>query len=82
MTQELNAQNVNTMPMGERLVSAGLLSDRDLERARLAKREMGCMLGEALVRLGLAPALVPGTVAVVSLGHSCPRRPVPYGIGF
>ena len=53
VTQELNAQNVNTMPMGERLVSAGLLSDRDLERARLAKREMGCMLGEALVRLGL-----------------------------
>ena len=53
MTQELNALNVNTMPMGERLVSAGLLSSRDLERARLAKREMGCMLGEALVRLGL-----------------------------
>ena len=41
------------MSMGERLVSAGLLSDRDLERARLAKREMGCMLGQALVRLGL-----------------------------
>ena len=53
VTQELNAQNVNTVPMGERLVSVGLLSDRDLERARLAKREMGCMLGEALVRLGL-----------------------------
>ena len=53
VTQELNVQNVNAMPMGERLVSAGLLSDRDLERARLAKREMGCMLGEALVRLGL-----------------------------
>ena len=40
-------------PMGERLVAAGLLSERDLERAKLAKREMGCMLGEALVRLGL-----------------------------
>ena len=54
VTQELNAQkNVNATPMAERLVSAGLLSDRDLERARLAKREMGCMLGEALVRLGL-----------------------------
>ena len=53
VSQELNAQNVNTMSMGERLVSAGLLSDRDLERARLAKREMGCMLGQALVRLGL-----------------------------
>ena len=50
VSQELNTQNVNTMSMGERLVSAGLLSDRDLERARLAKREMGCMLGQALVR--------------------------------
>ena len=39
--------------LGERLVAQGLLSERDLERARLAKREMGCMLGEALVRLGL-----------------------------
>ena len=39
--------------VGERLVARGLLSERDLERARIAKREMGCMLGEALVRLGL-----------------------------
>ncbi len=39
--------------VGERLVERGLLSERDLERARIAKREMGCMLGEALVRLGL-----------------------------
>ena len=53
VTQDLNARNVDATPMGERLVAAGLLSDRDLERARLAKREMGCMLGEALVRLGL-----------------------------
>ena len=53
VTQDLNSQNVDPTPMGERLVAAGLLSDRDLERARLAKREMGCMLGEALVRLGL-----------------------------
>ena len=53
VSQELNAQNVNTMSLGERLVFAGLLSDRDLERARLAKREMGCMLWQALVRLGL-----------------------------
>lgn len=40
-------------PLGERLVAAGLLSERDLERARLAKSEMDCLLGEALVRLGL-----------------------------
>ena len=53
VTQDSNEQTASTVPMGERLVTAGLLSDRDLERARLAKREMGCMLGEALVRLGL-----------------------------
>ena len=39
VTQELNVQNVNAMPRGERLVSAGLLSDRDRERARLAQRD-------------------------------------------
>lgn len=39
--------------VGGRLIARGLLSERDLERARIAKREMGCMLGEALVRLGL-----------------------------
>ena len=39
--------------LGQRLVAQGLLGERDLERARAARREMGCMLGEALVRLGL-----------------------------
>ena len=38
--------------MGERLVAADLLSERDLERARVAK-EKCLVLGEALVRLGL-----------------------------
>lgn len=51
--QEAELSIETAMPMGERLVAAGLLSERDLERAKLAKREMGCMLGEALVRLGL-----------------------------
>ena len=40
------------MPMGERLVAAGIERAGSRE-AKLAKREMGCMLGEALVRLGL-----------------------------
>ena len=53
MTQDSTSDKNLNAPMGERLVTAGLLSARDLERARLAKREMGCMLGEALVRLGL-----------------------------
>ena len=53
MMQDAELSIETAMPMGERLVAAGLLSERDLERAKLAKREMGCMLGEALVRLGL-----------------------------
>ena len=35
------------------MVSAGKLSERDLERALVAQREMGGLLGEVLVRLGL-----------------------------
>ena len=53
MTDETPTEPSAPIAMGERLVTAGLLSERDLERARMAKREMGCMLGEALVRLGL-----------------------------
>lgn len=50
---EVTEHQASPTGVGERLVARGLLSDRDLERARVAKREMGCMLGEALVRLGL-----------------------------
>ena len=50
---EVTEHQAPTTGVGERLVARGLLSERDLERARIAKREMGCMLGEALVRLGL-----------------------------
>ena len=39
--------------LGERLLAAGKLSQRDLERALLAQGEMGGLLGEVLVRLGL-----------------------------
>ncbi|MDB2365497.1 GspE/PulE family protein [Luminiphilus sp.] len=53
MTEDTLTEKATPITMGDRLVTAGLLSERDLERARLAKREMGCMLGEALVRLGL-----------------------------
>ena len=53
MTEDTLTEPSVPVTMGERLVVAGLLSERDLERARIAKREMGCMLGEALVRLGL-----------------------------
>ncbi|MEW6446130.1 MAG: type II secretion system ATPase GspE [Pseudomonadota bacterium] len=41
------------MRLGERLVAAGKLSERDLERALLAQQEMGDLIGRVLVRLGL-----------------------------
>ena len=44
------------VPMGG-LWCRRAVSERDLERARVAKREMGCLLGEALVRLGLVAEL-------------------------
>lgn len=39
--------------LGERLVAAGKISERDLERALLAQQEMGDLLGRVLIRLGL-----------------------------
>lgn len=45
--------NVNSVRLGERLVSIGKLGDRDLERALLAQQEMGGLLGEVMVKLGL-----------------------------
>lgn len=41
------------MRLGERLVAAGKLTERDLERALIAQQEMGDLLGRVLVRLGL-----------------------------
>lgn len=41
------------MQLGEMLLAEQKLSERDLERALLAQREMGGYLGEVLVRLGL-----------------------------
>jgi general secretion pathway protein E len=39
--------------IGELLVEQGKLSERDVERALLAQREMGDMFGQVLVKLGL-----------------------------
>ena len=39
--------------LGQRLIAAQKLSPRDLERALVAQKEMGGLLGEVLVRLGL-----------------------------
>ena len=43
--------------IGELLVEAGKVSERDIERALLAQREMGERLGQVLVKLGLVSEL-------------------------
>lgn len=43
--------------LGERLVAAGKLSERDLDRALQAQEEMGDLLGRVLVRLGVVSEL-------------------------
>lgn len=43
----------STTRLGERLIAAGKLSERDLERALQAQAEMGDLLGRVLVRLGV-----------------------------
>ncbi|MDH4426138.1 MAG: type II secretion system ATPase GspE [Acidovorax sp.] len=45
------------MRLGESLVNQGRLSARDLDRALSAQQEMGGMLGQVLVRLGLVSEL-------------------------
>ncbi len=45
------------MRLGESLVNEGRLSARDLDRALSAQQEMGGMLGQVLVRLGLVSEL-------------------------
>jgi general secretion pathway protein E len=41
------------MKLGERLIAAGKLNERDLDRALLAQAEMSGYLGQVLIRLGL-----------------------------
>ena len=53
MDPQKDVTAITTTSLGAELVSRGLLSERDLDRARLAKREMGGLLGEVLIRLGL-----------------------------
>lgn len=50
---ENTISNKPAMRLGERLVAAGKISERDLERALLAQQEMGDLLGRVLIRLGL-----------------------------
>ena len=46
-------QSTAPMRIGELLVSQGKLTERDLERALLAQGEMGGLLGQVLIKLGL-----------------------------
>ena len=43
--------------IGEILIESGKVSERDIERALLAQREMGEMIGQVLVKLGLVSEL-------------------------
>lgn len=60
MTQDSNTKSVQEQErqkLGELLVAKDKLNQRDLERALLAQKEMGGLLGEVLVRLGLVSEL-------------------------
>ena len=56
--------------LGEMLVERGLLSSRDLDRALLAKREMGGLLGDVLIRLGLVAETELAAILCEHLGVS------------
>src|SRR6056300_1480663 len=43
--------------IGEMLIEAGKVSERDIERALLAQREMGERIGQVLIKLGLVSEL-------------------------
>lgn len=68
--------------IGEILIAAGKVSERDIERALLAQREMGEMLGQVLVKLGLvseldmAQALSEQLSIPLLLGADYPEEPV------
>lgn len=58
------------MKLGEMLVEAGKVSERDIERALLAQNEMGGLLGQVLVRLGLVSEMDVAQVLQEQLGVS------------
>ena len=61
---------IDTPSLGDTLVARGLVASRDLDRARLAKREMGGLLGEVLIRLGLVAETDLAVVLCELLGTS------------
>ena len=61
---------VDTPSLGDALVARGLVASRDLDRARLAKREMGGLLGNVLIRLGLVAETDLAAVLCELLGTS------------
>ena len=44
---------VSMKKIGEILIEAGKVSERDIDRALLAQREMGERIGQVLIKLGL-----------------------------
>ncbi len=65
---EITPEPVPRLRLGDRLVAAGLLSARDLERALTAQREMGGLLGQVLIRLGLVGEAELGRVLAEQFG--------------
>lgn len=70
------------MKLGEMLVTAGKIGSRDLERALLAQQEMGGLLGQVLVRLGLVAetdivaALAEQLSLTVAVADDYPEEPL------
>ena len=60
--------------LGERLVACGKLTPADLERALEAQQQLGGMLGQVLVRLGLVAELDVAQVLAEQLGVELVRR--------
>ncbi|MBT6265087.1 MAG: type II secretion system protein GspE, partial [Halieaceae bacterium] len=68
--------------IGEILIEAGKVSERDIDRALLAQREMGERIGQVLIKLGLVSeldmiqALSQQLDIPVLLGPDYPEEPV------
>ncbi|MBP6998984.1 MAG: Flp pilus assembly complex ATPase component TadA [Tepidiphilus sp.] len=69
-----DAERAKAQRLGERLVACGKLTPADLERALEAQQQLGGMLGQVLVRLGLVAELDVAQVLAEQLGVELVRR--------
>lgn len=66
---------MSTRRIGEMLAAAGKVAERDIDRALLAQEEMGGLLGQVLVQLGLVSELDVATALSEQLGVEIARGP-------